>query len=229
MSALQAAGIEQKRPSNARGRLLQFIFALAVVTYLDRVCISSAASSIRDDLHLTPIQMGWVFSAFTFAYAAFEVPSGWLGDVVGPRKVMTRIVLWWSAFTAATAFAWNFPSLIITRFLFGVGEAGAFPNASARFGFADCALSRNRRPADQRLLGCVHRRWWRARGHRHRLHEHLRQHWRGARAAGDGLCDSVVGQLADSFFHHGGHIWDGQHLLAVDRSAPAVNAGTSTR
>ena len=77
--------------------------------------------------------MAWVFSAFTFAYAAFEIPSGWLGDVIGPRKVLARIVMWWSTFTALTGAAWNFPSLIATRFLFGMGEAGAFPNMSRSF------------------------------------------------------------------------------------------------
>ena len=77
--------------------------------------------------------MGWVFSAFTWAYAAFEIPSGWMGDVMGPRKVLTRIVIWWSAFTAATGLAWNFGSLVVARLLFGVGEAGAFPNTSRSF------------------------------------------------------------------------------------------------
>ena len=118
-----------------RGRftLLRFALVLSVITYLDRVAISSAAPAIRDELHLTAVQMGWVFSAFTFAYAAFEIPSGWLGDVMGPRKVLTRIVLWWSAFTMATGLAWNFRSLVVARFLFGVGEAGAFPNISRSF------------------------------------------------------------------------------------------------
>src|SRR5207244_13029432 len=117
-------------PSRARFTLLRFAFALSVVTYLDRVCIATAATSIREELHLTAVQIGWVFSAFTLAYAAFEIPSGWLGDVIGPRKVLARIVLWWSAFTMATGLAWNFGSLIAARFLFGVGEAGAFPNIS---------------------------------------------------------------------------------------------------
>jgi MFS family permease len=77
--------------------------------------------------------MGWVFSAFTMAYAIFEIPSGWLGDTTGPRKVLTRIVLWWSAFTMATGLAWNYVSLLTFRFLFGAGEAGAFPNVSRSF------------------------------------------------------------------------------------------------
>jgi len=118
-----------------RGRftLLRLTLALSIITYLDRVAISSAALVIRGDLHLTAVQMGWVFSAFTFAYAAFEIPSGWLGDVIGPRKVLARIVLWWSAFTMATGLAWNYASLVVARFLFGVGEAGAFPNISRSF------------------------------------------------------------------------------------------------
>src|SRR2546426_11679572 len=121
------------KPSRARFTLLRFAFALSVVTYLDRVFIATAATSIREDLHLTAVQMGWVFSTFTLAYAIFEIPSGWLGDVIGPRKVLTRIVLWWSAFTVATGTAWSYASMLSFRFLFGAGEAGAFPNASRSF------------------------------------------------------------------------------------------------
>lgn len=119
--------------SRARYSLLGFTTVLAVITYLDRVAISSAAPAVRSELGLDAVQMGWVFSAFTWAYAAFEIPSGWMGDVMGPRKVLTRIVLWWSAFTAATGLAWNFSSLVLARFLFGMGEAGAFPNTSRSF------------------------------------------------------------------------------------------------
>src|ERR1051325_6865885 len=120
-------------PSRARFTLLRFAFALSVVTYLDRVCIATAATSIREDLHLSAVQMGWIFSAFTLAYAIFEIPSGWLGDMIGPRKVLTRIVLWWSVFTVATGVAWNYASMLTFRFLFGAGEAGAFPNSSRSF------------------------------------------------------------------------------------------------
>src|SRR5262249_33472744 len=74
-----------------------------------------------------------VFSAFTLAYSLFEVPSGWLGDVMGPRRVLTRIVLWWSAFTMLTGAARGFGSLLAIRFLFGAGEAGAFPNVARSF------------------------------------------------------------------------------------------------
>src|SRR5262245_7332114 len=113
-----------------RARVLGFAFLLAVVTYLDRVCISAAAPAIMEELHLSVLQMSVVFSAFTLAYSLFEIPSGWLGDVVGPRKVLTRIVLWWSAFTMLTGAAFGYRSLVATRFLFGAGEAGAFPNMS---------------------------------------------------------------------------------------------------
>src|SRR5438034_1243736 len=119
--------------SRVRGRVLAFAFLLAVVTYLDRICIAAAAPYIMADLHLTVLQMSVVFSAFTLAYSLFEIPSGWLGDVVGPRRVLTRIVVWWSAFTMLTAAARGYQSLVTIRFLFGAGEAGAFPNIARSF------------------------------------------------------------------------------------------------
>src|SRR5687767_14651877 len=115
-------------PTRVRARVLGFAFSLAAITYLDRICISAAAPYMMADLQLTALEMSVVFSAFTLAYSLFEVPSGWLGDVNGPRRVLTRIVLWWSAFTMVTALAQGFRSLLVIRFLFGAGEAGAFPN-----------------------------------------------------------------------------------------------------
>ena len=97
------------------------------------MCISQAAPFIRRDLGLTAVQMGWVFSIFGWAYALFEVPGGWLGDRIGPRRVLMRIVIWWSFFTAATGWVWNLPSLLATRALFGIGEAGCFPNLTRVF------------------------------------------------------------------------------------------------
>ena len=119
--------------TRVRARVLGFAFLLAVVTYLDRVCISAAAPYIMNDLHLTVLQMSVVFSAFTLAYSLFEIPSGWLGDVRGPRRVLARIVLWWSAFTMLTAAARGYHSVVAIRFLFGAGEAGAFPNIARSF------------------------------------------------------------------------------------------------
>jgi MFS family permease len=115
-------------PSRARHVVTAFAVALAIITYIDRVAISVSLPFIRDDLGLSPIQLGWVLSAFGWAYAVFEIPGGWLGDRIGPRRVLMRIVLWWSFFTAATGWAWSPVSLIAIRGLFGAGEAGAFPN-----------------------------------------------------------------------------------------------------
>src|SRR5215203_1645807 len=97
-------------PSRARYTVIGFAIALAVITYIDRVCIAQAAPSIRKDLGLTAIQMGWAFSVFGWAYAFFEIPGGWLGDRMGARRVLMRIVVWWSFFTAATGWAWNITS-----------------------------------------------------------------------------------------------------------------------
>jgi len=107
--------------------------ALGAITYLDRVAISVARPDIARDLQLTPIQMGYVFSAFYLAYALFEIPTGWWGDRVGTRSVLTRIVCWWSTFTVLTGFAFNYASLVAIRFLFGSGEAGAWPNVARTF------------------------------------------------------------------------------------------------
>lgn len=123
------------RGSRVRFKVLAFAVALAAVTYLDRVCISHAevTASIKRELGLSNRQMGLVYSAFTLAYALFEMPTGAWGDRIGTRRVLTRIVIWWSAFTIATATVFNYASLLITRFLFGAGEAGAFPNVAKTF------------------------------------------------------------------------------------------------
>ena len=105
-----------------------FICTLALVTFIDRVAMSQAAPFVASDFHLTNVQVGWLFSAFGVAYSLFEIPGGWLGDRIGPRPVLTRIVLWWTFFTAATGWAFNYASLIAARFLFGAGEAGCYPN-----------------------------------------------------------------------------------------------------
>lgn len=116
-----------------RHRVVGFTMALAAVTYLDRVCIGVLAPQIREELGLSLKEMGYIFSAFAIAYAAFEVPTAWWADRKGARSVLARIVIWWSAFTVATAFAWNFLSLLVIRFLFGAGEAGAWPSVARVF------------------------------------------------------------------------------------------------
>jgi len=121
------------RPTNVRRGVLWAAVTLGVITYIDRVAISQAAPLMSEDLGLSATEMGWAFAAFAWGYALFEVPGGWLGDWLGARKVLTRIVIWWSAFTAFTGMAWNIASLVVIRFLFGVGEAGCFPNLTKMF------------------------------------------------------------------------------------------------
>lgn len=106
---------------------------LAMVTYLDRACIGKLAPDISRDLELSKEQMSLVFSSFALAYALFEVPTAWWADRSGTRGVLTRIVLWWSALTAATGAAFNHLSLVVIRFLFGAGEAGAWPCVARTF------------------------------------------------------------------------------------------------
>jgi len=113
-----------------RHGVLLMLVLLSVVTYLDRICIGVAAAEIQSDFGISEQGWGWVLGAFLLGYGIFEIPSGGLGDWIGQRKVLTRIVLWWSAFTALTPLAANYYVLIATRFLFGAGEAGAYPNAS---------------------------------------------------------------------------------------------------
>jgi ACS family glucarate transporter-like MFS transporter len=132
-------------PTSTRFRVLGWFCSLSMITYIDRVCIMQVQGDMQQDLGITPRQFSWVFSAFALAYALFEVPTGWLGDRIGPRKVLTRIVLCWLLFTALTGCVprWDnglyLPAtdiflsgslllLLLVRFLFGMGEAGAYPN-----------------------------------------------------------------------------------------------------
>ena len=119
------------RSVKSRYRVGALLFLLAVITYLDRVCISVAGPRIQEYLRIGPQQWGWVVGGFAFAYAVFEIPGGWMADRFGPRIILTRIVLWWSIFTALTGAVSSYPLLLLTRFWFGAGEAGAFPNAAA--------------------------------------------------------------------------------------------------
>lgn len=121
------------RPTRARYWVIVFAVSLAIIQYIDRVAISQAMPDIAAEMKFTDAQKGMIFSAFTLAYALFEIPTGWLGDKIGARKVLLRVVLWWSFFTAATGWAWSYASMLVTRFLFGAGEAGCFPNLTKAF------------------------------------------------------------------------------------------------
>lgn len=111
-----------------RHRVLGFLCMLAAITYLDRVAISVAGPRIQDSLNISPEGWGWVVGVFTLSYAIFEIPTGRMGDRIGARRVLTRVVLWWSAFTVFTGMTSNYYVLLFTRFCFGAGEAGALPN-----------------------------------------------------------------------------------------------------
>src|SRR5581483_6903440 len=130
-------------PTHARFGVLGFLCTLSMITYLDRVCISRVQGNIQHDLGFSDNDMGLVFGAFAVGYCLFEVPGGWMGDMWGSRKVLTRIVIWWSLFTALTGsidqilggIGLTTPALVLwgmllVRFLFGCGEAGAYPNAA---------------------------------------------------------------------------------------------------
>jgi MFS transporter, ACS family, glucarate transporter len=119
-----------EQPTRVRYGVLAFLAAMTFILYLDRSCINQAAPIIKKELGISETQKGIIFGAFTIAYAFFEIPAGRWGDRYGSRRILTRIVLWWSVFTALTGAAWGFASLVVIRFLFGAGEAGALPNSA---------------------------------------------------------------------------------------------------
>lgn len=131
--ALRPPGAGAARPTRARHVVLGFILGLTAVAYLDRVCIATTMPAMKAELGLSDAQAGYVFSAFTLAYALFEIPSGWLADRFGARLMLARVVIWWSAMTAATGLARGFVSLFVLRLLFGLGEAGTFPGTARAF------------------------------------------------------------------------------------------------
>jgi len=125
-AALSTTATEGKR-TGYRWWVLTMLALMALITFMDRTNISIAAPSMMKEFGLTKAQMGFVFSAFAWAYAAFQLPTGWLTDKFGPRTIMTLVVLFWSMMTMATAHAWGFASLLVIRFIFGMGEAASWP------------------------------------------------------------------------------------------------------
>lgn len=119
-------------PVASRTRMLVLIAlcVLAAILYLDRICISQALKPIREELGLTEVQGSYILMSFSLAYALFEVHTGHWGDRIGARRVLTQISIWWSIFTALTGACGGLGSLLVVRFLFGAGEAGAFPNCA---------------------------------------------------------------------------------------------------
>jgi len=113
-----------------RTGVLILLCSLSAITFLDRLAIAVTEPGIRADLKLGPDQWGWVLGAYVLANALFEIPSGARGDRRGQRSELTRIVSWWSGFTIATGWCRNFVQMVGARFFFGLGTAGAYPNAS---------------------------------------------------------------------------------------------------
>ncbi len=135
MSAGRAVGPDggHVRASSVRYGVLALTLLLSGIVYLDRVAISTTSLAIKSDIGLDDARLGLVFSAYTLAYALFEIPSGWLADRFGSRLMLTRIVVVWSLMTAATGWAWSFASLCVIRFVFGMGEAGAYPSIARAY------------------------------------------------------------------------------------------------
>ena len=105
-------------------------FLISLFMYIDRACISTAKDPIAGDLGLSDNQMGWVLSAFALGYALFQVPGGLMADRFGPRRILAAIIMLWSLFTALTGAAKAYFQILLVRFFFGAGEAGAFPGIS---------------------------------------------------------------------------------------------------
>ena len=145
-----------QRPTRVRFGVIYFAVSLAMITYIDRVCISNAAPLIRRDLGLSLDPDGQVFSIFAVAYSIFEMPCGYLCDRIGPRRVLMRVVLWWSFFTAATGWTWNYrvdygDALPLRR-----GRSRLFPQHHARLHYLAAAQGTDARPGHrmaERALG----------------------------------------------------------------------------
>lgn len=121
------------KPTNVRHTVVFLLVLHYANTYMDRVAIAAAAPMMQDEFAFDQVTLGLIFSAFSLSYALFQIPGGWLADRFGPRRILTAIVCYWSVFTMLTAAAWNAASLVVIRFLFGTGEAGAFPSATRAF------------------------------------------------------------------------------------------------
>jgi len=119
--------------SRQRFVLISILFFHSMNTYMDRACIATAAEEIKEQLKIGPEMWGIILGIFAIGYALFQIPSGWIADRFGPRKALTLVVAVWSSFTALTGAVTNAVQLFVLRFLFGVGEAGAFPGASQAF------------------------------------------------------------------------------------------------
>ncbi|MEX3955226.1 MFS transporter [Trinickia sp. EG282A] len=119
--------------TSRRARLWVFVLLYAgfCISYIDRAAISISLVHIGRDFHLSPAALGVVLSAFYLSYAAMQIPGGWIADRWGSKSVIVASIAFWSLFTLLTGFAWSLVSLIVIRFVFGLGEGG-YPSASVK-------------------------------------------------------------------------------------------------
>jgi MFS transporter, ACS family, glucarate transporter len=128
-----------RRPTRIRWQILAILSLIMVVTAFGRLNLGIAGKSIQEEFHLSSESIGWIFGAFAFGYALFQVPSGWAADRFGPRTTLTLAILWWATLTMGMTLvptialrlsldlAWTFG---VMRFLTGLGEAASYPNAN---------------------------------------------------------------------------------------------------
>ena len=128
--ATDSSAVSVGQPTRIRYRVLGLTFLIAFLMYMERGAIGAVQPSIGREFGIDKITMGWCLSAFNWSYAIFQVPGGWMADRLGSRLVLSLAIAWWSAFAAATGFSFNAISLAVTRFMFGAGEAAAFPAGS---------------------------------------------------------------------------------------------------
>src|SRR5689334_18827094 len=119
--------------SHVRYLILAMLFAVTTINYADRATLSIAGTSVAKDLGLDPIAMGYVFSAFGWAYVIGQIPGGWLLDRFGSKRVYGLSLFFWSIFTFLQGFAGAWTGLtailvlFLLRFMLGLVESPAFP------------------------------------------------------------------------------------------------------
>src|SRR3984957_17529936 len=118
------------RPTRARHAVLALTVAVYMIPHMDRTVIASAMPLIQKEFGFSLITVGWILASFRWGFTLFQLPGAWIGDKIGPRRALAIIVTWWSIFTSLTTFAWSAASMVAVRFIFGVGESGAFPIAT---------------------------------------------------------------------------------------------------
>jgi ACS family glucarate transporter-like MFS transporter len=120
-------------PTHVRHRIIGVAMLMALILYLDRICMGDIvkSASFHQQLGLSKEQIGKILSSFFFTYALFQVPAGWASDRFGARPMLTVYIVLWSLFTLMTGFTTGFIGLLLARLLCGIGQAGAYPTCMA--------------------------------------------------------------------------------------------------